>query len=291
MRRIFYQHKNEELNGEFQVDMKKLTESALILKKSSETAAKAVINITYQLKERLRDTVYRFFAVIDAIDDLVCIKDSEGNWKTLNAFGQSFYKLTKEDYFGKTSENIADDFPAIRESLISCSETDNLAWVENRSVRNTQQFLIDDIEYFFDIIKTPVYTFDGKPKELVIIGRDITNQILEAQKNQACLRALNSASDAIALLDKNKKIIFFNNSFMIYFPKIENQKFISDIYRSIDEQYEINKWNELAERKVWCQELTCIIDNKPVICEEEIIHIMNGNSIPIHYICLLRFSK
>ena len=198
MRRNFYKHKNEELNGEFQVDMKK----------SSESANKDVINITTQLKERLRDTVYRFFAVIDAIDDLVCIKDSDGNWKTLNAFGQAFYKLTKDDYLGKTSENIAEQFPDIGECLLSCAETDNLAWDENNSVRNTQQFLIEGIEYFFDIVKTPVYTFDGKPKELIIIGRDITNQILEAQKNQACLRALNSASDAIALLDKNRKIIF-----------------------------------------------------------------------------------
>lgn len=283
--------KHEEINGEFQNDLKKLTDSALLLKHSSKNAADDVINITAQLKERLRDTVYRFLAVIDAIDDLVCIKDSEGKWKTLNAFGQSFYNLEKSDYYGKTVEEIVEQFPHLNECLSSCLETDIAAWSEHKAVRNTQHFLIDDREYFFDIIKTPVYTYNGEPKELIIIGRDITNQVIEAQKNKACFTALNSASDSIALLDKHHQITFFNDAFTVNFPTIENGKKLSDIYTSVDKQYEINKWIQLEKCETWIQELTCIINDKMIICEEEIIPIMNGTTIPIYYICLLRFPK
>lgn len=283
--------KHEEINGEFQNDLKKLTDSAKLLKKSSKTAADDVINITGQLKERLRDTVYRFFAVIDAIDDLVCIKDCEGRWKTLNSFGQSLYNLNRDDYYGKTVEEIVIEFPQLTECLSSCLKTDAAAWAEGKSIRNTQQFVIGDNEYFFDIIKTPVYTYNGDPKELIIIGRDVTNQTIETQKNRACLTALNSASDSIALLDKHHRVIFFNNAFTINFPLIENGKLLSDVYKSVDEQYEINKLNQLERCEIWNQELSYIVNGEIIICEEEIIPIMNGNLTPIHYICLLRFPK
>lgn len=283
--------KYQEINSELQDDLQKLTDSALLLKKSSRAAVNDVLNITTQLKERLRDTVYRFFAVIDAIDDLVCIKSYDGTWKTLNVFGQKFYNLMREDYLGKTDNEIITNFPNLTNCLINCKESDDLVWINKSPYRHIQQFIINEREYFFDIVKTPVYTYNGDPKELIIIGRDVTSQIIENQKNNACLMALNSASDSIALLDKNKKIIFFNSAFINNFPNIENDKHLSDIYRSIDEQYEINKWNQLSNCEIWTQELTCIIQGKQVIYDEKIIPIMNGNNIPIHYICMLRIPK
>lgn len=274
-----------------QVDLRNLTDSAKLLKKTSKTVVNDAINTTAQLKEKLRDTIYRFFAVIDAIGDLVCIKTPDGRWKTLNTFGQTFYNLTKDDYYEKTSKELGADFPRINESLLKCAETDDLVWVENKAIRNIQQFLIDDKEYFFDIIKTPSFTYAGEPKELIIIGRDVTEQIIESRKNSACLTALNSASDLIALLDKNKKIIFFNTVFLNNFPDTENGIFLNEIYSSIDIQYENDKWNQLAKGEIWNQSLTTIVHGNQATCEERIIPIMNGTITPIHYICLLRFPK
>lgn len=284
--------KHQTINNEFQSDLTKLLLSAVSLKNSSKLITDDITNTASQLKKHLQQAIDKFFAVINAVDGIVCIKDDVGKWKTLNTFGQTFYNLSQDDYVGKTTEEISNNFPEISESLLNCIGLD-AAWnTGNKPIKSIQQCTINSTEYFFNISKTPIFTRDNKFKELIIIGKDITFQTIETRKNQACLIALNSASEAIVLLDKHKTVIFFNVAFANRFPDVKNQMSITEIYQSTDSQHEIAKWNKVLNCcDIWCQPLTYLFENKSIACEEKIIPIMNGDTKPIHYICLLRYDE
>ncbi len=280
--------KHQTINDNLQTDLINLISAATALKIASKSITDDIINLSTQLKTHLRRAIDKFYTVINTIDDIICIKDPMGKWKTLNTFGQTFYNLSEDDYIGKTTEEISTNFPNIHESLL-CTESND---VLNKPItKNIRQFPLNDNEYFFNITKTQIFTRDNIPKELIIIGKDITNQINETRKNHACLAALNSASEAITLLDKHKNIIFFNTAFIDIFPNTKNHTQINEIYQSTDPQYEIDKWNKVMDCNIWCHQLTSLINDKLITCEEKIIPIMNGDIKPIHYICLLKFNE
>lgn len=273
-------------------NLAKLTDSVLNLKTTSEKLSNKSGMTRATLKERLQDTAYRFFSVIDAIEDLVCIKDFSGRWKTLNKFGQSLYNFQIEDYFEKTDQEIAARFPQLADSLLECGITDKKTWDSGKPNRTIQTFIINDQEYYFDMIKTPVFNHLGFPKELVIIGRDITKTILESRKSRVCMSALNSASDSILILDKDTKIMFCNTAFLKTFnftsTELLESTLLSDICQPVDIHYEQTKWEKLHNNISWIGDFDGIINNQSVSCHEEILPVMNGHTYPIFYIYLIR---
>lgn len=126
-----------------------------------------------QLKEN-RDLLR---VIIDAIPEIICVKDGQGRWLLANRFALHLYGLDDFDYQGKTDTEIGEFAVAFQQCFQRCMETDVLVWQNKEplswegTIRNRE-----GEDRLFDMFKAPLYNKDGRRKALVVIGRDITDQ-------------------------------------------------------------------------------------------------------------------
>lgn len=277
-------------------DLNKLHESFALLKNTTENVSYEALTTASYLRKQLSQTVYRFFNVIDAVNDFILIKDRVGRWKTLNKFAQDLYGFSKiTDFYEKTDEEIANEFPHHKIGLLNCIETDNQAWESKSYFRATESFEINNQMRHFDVVKTPVFDEDGNRKELIIIGRDITDLKNSELRNKACMTALNSASDLLLIIDKLGFIIFANEAFAEVFDFENSMDAINHLlfdilsenckdYITCDSAilYTIDTHN------IWTEDV--IVNKNDVLLKYSIviIPVMNGGPKPTYYICKMR---
>lgn len=290
-------HSNKIELDDLKTNLLELSESLNSLKSSAFDITSEVSTTSSFLKERVRDSVYRFFSVIDSIDDLVIIQDNNGRWKTLNKFGQELFKLNPKQFIDKTNEElteILDD--SYNELLNKCAYMTKAAWEAKVPVRSTESFTCGDKLIYFDIIKTPIYYFNGEPKELIILGRDITNIVKLQQRNKACTAALNSASDIIVISDGEGYITFCNDSFIKNFKfksieEVEGKTFSIINSGKMSQEFFKYLWTTIKSNKVWTNTIiNKCTDGTLLNCLVTILPVMNGEPEPIYYICSMKTS-
>ena len=275
-------------------EIKKLSHSFQLLHETSNQVSEEANNTAKYLQEKLQETTYRFFSVIDAISDLVIIKDSDGRWVTLNKFGQELYGFSSDDYYNKTNKELIELFPIHAEGFANCIITDEKAWKSKKYYRGVESFEINDKLYHFDIVKTPIYNEDGTPKELIIIGRDITELKNTELKNKAFTGALNSASDNIFIMNNSGTIILSNDSFLKTFKfkehsDIEGKNIAIIKSGKMPEDFYPYMWTRIRKNKIWSNKI--IAKDMLGNCIETlftIVPVMNGLPEPIYYICSMK---
>lgn len=277
-------------------DLNKLHESFALLKNTTENVSYEALTTASYLRKQLSQTVYRFFNVIDAVNDFILIKDRAGRWKTLNKFAQDLYGFSKiTDFYEKTDEEIANDFPHHKIGLLNCIETDNQAWDSKSYFRATESFEINNQMRHFDVVKTPVFDEDGNRKELIIIGRDITDLKNSELRNKACMTALNSASDLLLIIDKLGFITFANEAFAEVFdfenPMDAVNHSLFDILSENCKDYitcDSAILYTIDTHNIWTEDV--IVNKNDVLLKYSIviIPVMNGGPKPIYYICKMR---
>ena len=73
-------------------------------------------------------------------------------------------------------------------------------------------------EHRFHVTKVPVYEVNGKRNGIVVIGRDITQNLIEEQRLKLMETVIENASDAITIVEINKedlkasKVIYVNKA-------------------------------------------------------------------------------
>lgn len=198
--------------------IEKVDSSFQLLRDATNQVAQAAIEASKNLEQRLIDTEYRFFSSIDAIEDFVVIKDGKGKWKIVNRAGQMLFKWIHGEYYDFTNEQLAEKYVIYTETLTKCSETDEIAWMSKKSSRSKECVPYGTEGYkWFDILKTPIFDEHGDRKELIIIGRDITEEIEKQRRMNAAFIALNAISEIIVILDFRGHIFFCNDSFVNQF--------------------------------------------------------------------------
>lgn len=277
-------------------DLNKLYESFALLKNTTENVSYEALTTASYLRKQLSQTVYLFFNVIDAVNDFILIKDRAGRWKTLNKFAQDLYGFSKiTDFYEKTDEEIANEFPHHKIGLLNCIETDNQAWESKSYFRATESFEINNQMRHFDIVKTPVFDEDGNRKELIIIGRDITDLKNSELRNKACMTALNSASDLLLIIDKLGFITFANEAFAEVFDFENSMDVINhslfDILSENCKDYitcDSAILYTIDTHNIWTEDV--IVNKNDVLLKYSIviIPVMNGGPKPTYYICKMR---
>jgi len=160
-------------------------------------------------REELLDIMFR------TIPDFLLLKDGNGRWKMLNSYGKKIYGITGREYKGKTDQEIAEGIcPRYGDNLAQCLETDEEAW-NNRRATEFEEVSFDSFgrRYIFDVIKTPIFNEDGSRKYLLVHGRSITEEVENNKHISRLIKALNHASDSIAVTDHEHKIIYANDAF------------------------------------------------------------------------------
>lgn len=266
---------------EFEKD--RLEGSLQLLKKTTDEVSVAAVNAAVVLEQQLRDIECRFYSIIDIIDDLIIVKDGIGRWKALNKVGQELFGWYHGEYYNKTDHKLIALFPQMKDTLSKCILTDNAAWDLGRSNRGEEYITFGNSHRILDVIKTPVFNTDGTRKELIIVGRDMTEIIEKQRRNKACFHAMNSASDGIVIIDSKARIVFSNDEFNRRFgindyEKILNKKMIDVLpwlvkYDDIWQQARKNKSIKIAT-----EEAGDIL----------VMPMMNGLPKPIYFICTFK---
>lgn len=278
-----------------------------MLRESTAAVSTAAVEAAKGLQDRLQDSLHRFMSTIDALQDIVLVKDGQGRWCTLNTFGQNVLNMHHGEYYQKTDEEIAVEFPRLSEMMNECVRTDTRAWEEGCSVRSEEQIpQLDGSIMHFDVIKTPVFDQSGNRKELLIIGRDVTEIVAKQARTRACFTALNSASDSIVIIDSKQRIYFSNDKFLETFNiddyHLVTNKRLCDVLPDIP-SYE-QMWETVQRNQTWsiacplisesdpecprsCPPKQCPIHNMTLT----VLPMKNGQPKPIYYICTFKQTE
>lgn len=251
---------------DIETKLKVVVDGFELLKTSSNNISKEATKAAADLYEQLRETKYRFFHVIDSIDEIIIVKDSHNKWKTANLFTQKLLKLEPKDYIGNSNNDVGKKIPKFSGLLSKFEITDNDAWVNQAPIRVVEEIKVDDEVYYFDFIKTPVYDDDGNKKELITIGRDITNIKKRELIVNTYTSALESVKDILLIVNKSKKIMFYNNSeFMSLFdlPTKDNYS-LNDIIYTFNEKEFDSMWANITNNYVYNENITISIDKRKI---------------------------
>lgn len=273
-------------------DISKLLESFNLLQETTKSVSCEATNTALYLKDQLSSVTFRFFSVIDSINDLVIIKDGEGRWQTANKFAQQIFGFTPDLHRGLTDPELAKALNA--EDLNQCTISDNKAWASQKYHRDIETFEIDNKTVHFDVIKTPIFNSDGSRKELIVIGRDITDYVESERRNRFLTAALNSASDNILLIDDNGVVNFCNDHFLKAFgftshADIEGKSIATISSGLMTHAFFEKMWTTIRNNEVWNDVvINKHLDGRYVKCFVSIIPIMNGRPFPIYYLTTMK---
>lgn len=185
----------------------------------------------------------------NSTNDIFCIKDGEGRWLYANKEDIELFELEGVDYIGKKDSELANYSSFYYEAFMGCEDSDEVAWLKGTVSRVDEKIPLSKGGYrVFDVIKVPVYNEDGSRKNLVVIGRDIT----ELDKERNYTKSITSViPDPFFVLDKNGVFVDFVDNGLRKLA-FENDQFLGKNIRdlfdsSISEKY-FNAANKVLNR-------------------------------------------
>lgn len=265
------------------INTEKIDESLRLLHETTMEVSKTAIDAVKHLQEKLKYTERRFFSTIDSVEDVIIVKDSNNKWKTLNLAGQRIFGFHHNEYYGKTDKELMELFPRFKKCIRFDEDTDEFTW-ELQEPYRYDEIIPDEVGdgcQYFDVVKTPTYFPDGSRKELIVIGRNVTDARNHIKRQRACFLALNSVSDAIAILDKDGNVFFANDVFLkIFCNNIKMNEIEGKTLQAIiPDFYEYNEmWLTISKNHAWENQID---ENGYRVAA---VPMMNGNTYPIFYI-------
>lgn len=280
--KIKQQYIEDDLNHQLDLDA-----SLNLLSTTAVEVSQEAINAARALETLLRDSEHRFISTIDAVNDLVIVKLGDGQWKTLNKWGQDLFGWLHGEYQNKTDRDLMSKYPKLHDFFVSSIWADNVTWHTGNPHRSRESInSASGVIYQFDTVRTPIFNNDGSRKELIVIARDITEVRQRSKRMKACFHALNSASDVIFIVDSVGSIFFCNDVFLHMFKYSNYNEVVGQSIHVILPKV-INyddMWETIKNNKTWLgpfdQDYNLTV-----------IPMMNGAVDPIFYICTLKPKK
>jgi PAS domain S-box-containing protein len=207
-----------------------------------------------KLQQELLEKNLQFNTLINGSDDMIFLKDGEGRWLIANEKGINIFHLKNIDFIGKTDRELAEILPFFKEEFIDCANTDEQAWLEEKSKRFVKTFDVQiGKKRIFDIIKTPIFDNKGNRKYLIVIGRDITEykeleeQLIHSQK----MELLGTIAGGIAHDFNNILSSLMMNAELLQL-KIKDKsilKYVENIIKGLDSAAGLVKKIKIISRK------------------------------------------
>lgn len=151
-----------------------------------------IINISEKRRAtaELIENAERLRTLINASPDLICLKDTNGKFLEINEAGIHFFNLTNIKWKSKTSKELSQIEGSHKNRLLNYESSDKIVWEKNSIIKYEQEFSnINEDNIFHTIIKVPLFHSTGTPKNLVIIGHDITYHI-RSEKSKKLLNEM-----------------------------------------------------------------------------------------------------
>lgn len=127
----------------------------------------------------LRESEERLRTLLNATPDIICFKNSNGQWEEANESAIKAFDLSGVNYKGKTNNELALLTEKCKDALVRCHKSDEIAWKEGRDTISRFEEIIpfsSGENGIYDMVKVPIFNEDGSHKALAVIGRDITEK-------------------------------------------------------------------------------------------------------------------
>lgn len=152
----------------------------------------------------------RLRSVFENIPDLVWMKNLDGVYLACNQAYEDYLGLHEDQIIGKTDFDIFDYEEASR-----FNEQDRQILDDGQPVVIEQwgTYALSGTRVFFDVIKAPVRTTDGKLVGVLGIARDITRRKEDEEKLELAALVYRNSSEAILISNADNHILAVNPAF------------------------------------------------------------------------------
>jgi len=210
-----------------------------------------------QIQDDMNALDYALSTLIEAIPDIIFLKNSENRYVTVNEAARDFFEIQGIDWRGKSDTEISNEHPKIRATLEKCMWQDHDDASEMHVIEECNLNISGKLRTL-EIRKVPIFGENGERKRLVVIAHDITEE-RATQRNLRIAEAAIELLDAVVVTDANNRIVRVNHSFTTltgYFPEEVIGK-TSAILKSgrHDKAFYKTMWETLANKKKWSGEI------------------------------------
>jgi two-component system sensor histidine kinase/response regulator len=164
-------------------------------------------------EEALRDSHERLLAFIEALPEAVFLKDEGGRWRTTNEPARRLFRVENFPWQGKTDAEMAalrDEFRGAHEA---CAVSDEAAWRSAGARIQSQQIPGPHGEpRTHEVRKMPLFHPDGRRRALIVIARDVTDQLRAENLLRKLSLAVEQSPDSILITDTEGRIEYANEA-------------------------------------------------------------------------------
>ncbi len=185
------------------------------LEPEKEVVGRKELQLALQESEsRLRLLNKQFTTLIEAIPDVIYLKDGEGRLIITNGFARQLFKLNDIAWQGKTHLELAAMRPEQPCMLEKYFTNDESAWNERDRLLLEECGVDDEAgnHQEFSMLKIPLFKDNGERKGLVVVGRDITDIRFAEQELRIAAIAIES-QEGIMITDASNHILRVNRAF------------------------------------------------------------------------------
>ena len=202
-----------------------------------------------QANQEIRHNEEQLHTLINAMPDIICLKDGVGRWLEANDFYLQLLLLDGVNYKGKKDSELADYSPYYSNIFLEAEKSDEKTWLSRKITRKEQTIPRPErINLIFDIIIVPLFYHDGKRKGIVLIGRDITDRKMAEDALQREMRftktIIESSPAFFVAIKKDGNIVLINHSMTSALGYTEDEVIGKDFLSTFIPE---NDWETLIE--------------------------------------------
>lgn len=236
--------------------------------------------------------------ILTSITDSVGLKDHDGKWCEVNQFTLNLLGLEEKDLLEKTDIFLAKEHPYFKDFFIRCWETDEETYKNKRTMIFQEQFYdIHDKLRILRIVKVPFFEQDGTRKAMVVLGKDITTDIVNKQELASTIKELSDfkfaldQSSIVAITDHRGRITYANERFC-EISKYSKDELMGQDHRILNSRHHskkffLNMWKTIRKGKVWEGDIkNRAKDGSYYWVKTTIIPFLNDKNKPYQYISI-----
>ncbi|MCF7971510.1 MAG: EAL domain-containing protein [Methylococcaceae bacterium] len=154
-----------------------------------------------------------FQSMIESIPDAIFLKDSQSRWLATNEAAKQLFRLNEITWQGQAEMELAALRPEFRAVHEKCLLDDTAAWNAGK-LTIFEETITDEQgnKSHFEVRKNPSFNASGQAQNLLIIGRNITDQKIINDKLRVAAIAFES-QEGMMITDANKIILQVNQAF------------------------------------------------------------------------------
>jgi two-component system, sensor histidine kinase and response regulator len=164
-------------------------------------------------ESELLDSHERLRTFIEALPDVVILKDGESRWRTTNGPAMRLFRLQDMPWEGKNNVQLSQAQPDLGAVYEICTAGDEAAWGSPQvSIHNEQAVDADGVLRTYEVRKMALFHPDGGRRALIAIGRDITDQLRAEELLRRLSLAVDQSPESILITDTEGCIEYANQA-------------------------------------------------------------------------------